>query len=207
MAQFVLQIGKVANRNKLFLICIYLCILNGCTNISTTQSKNAVSTHCNEKLHSIDIVDTLLSANYSILGYKHKDLVKSIGFTKRTPNIVYGGDYDSIFYAVKFQSDSIKFSHILEVEDIYTKDRNIILNNRNYRVVRIIVKDAIGNDFTDFMCDYRNAEFFENSNYILVKSVPSQWMSSAIFRFYQIIDKTNYVFYEIFMDESKYRWE
>lgn len=88
MAQSVLQIGVEVNQNRLFFILILLCILNGCTKVSNaTPPKNIISISSDGKLvGENNLVDTLLTINYSILGYKQEDLVKSKGFKKIIPS-------------------------------------------------------------------------------------------------------------------------
>lgn len=85
------------------------------------------------------------------------------------------------------------------------KDRNVIFNNKNCHVIRAVVKNSEESfDFTGFMSDYRDAEFYENNDCFLIKSIPSHWTGIILshFSFYQIIDKTKFVCYEIFMDIS-----
>jgi hypothetical protein len=187
----------------IFTLCVVAFLSRVCHN--DAPSLNATSLEKGASIESATFqtrVDTIFASVYSVLGYKHKDLICPKSFKKITPNVLYVSDQDSLFYEVKCDSNRIVFSHIYENNQKRTTDRNIILNNINCHIVRIIEKCSEDDfSFSDFMCDYKRAEFYESDNAILIKSVPEQWTGEMLshFRFCQFIDKRENICYELFI--------
>lgn len=192
MVQYVRQIGVVISQNKLSFFFLYLCILTGCANRERLQCDNIF----------INEVDTLfLDFNQSILSYKYKDLLINKGFKKIQPKLLIRNDVDSTVYELVYKSDTLSFSYNFNIDDRKVKDRNIIYNNQNCGVTRIMFNGDYPSLFNGFDYDYPNALFYENDSLILIKSISNISLDTSI-KLYQIVVKQKHKCYEFFVDEN-----
>ncbi len=108
---------------------------------------------------------------------------------------------DSLSFGFKIKKDTLKLSYQFSSTEKNKHDRNVIYNNKKNLLKKITIKDSTVFKFNGFMCDYKNANFYQNKNFILIKSRHDEWTGSINqFKFYQLIDKEKKICYEFFLN-------
>lgn len=177
-----------------FSFTVSLIILAGCKNEKKIIQAKKES----------DKIDTIIaSPNNIISNFNYCDLIASKGFTSIKLDTYNIPNIDSLSFGFRFKNDTLKLSYQFSNTNKNKQDRNVIYKNKKIFFKRIIIKDSATLSFNGFMCDYRNANFYSNVKYILIKSRPENWSGSINqFRFYQLIDKDKKLCYEFFLNEK-----
>lgn len=192
MVQLDNRIGVETNLKIINLTICCLCILIGCTN--NKQIKKELT---------CQFIDTIyLNTNDKIIEkYSVQDLVKNKDFSEYKPCYINVNSVDSTVYKFIYNSDTLLFSYNFNIKDKSQKDRDVILNGINCKIIRVIFNGDYPSIFNGFNYDYPNAQFYKNINLILVKSFSNVSLDHRI-KLYQIINKNTYVCYEFFVYED-----
>ncbi len=196
MELFETRIGVDKNhyRMKLYFgifACLFMSSIGmGCNNTSKFQRHSLKM--------AIDTVYYTDKLSFSLGHYSYCDFANLDSFNMIPAKVAFSSTMNESTYNVSYLKDKISF-----IYNFKNGNREIYVNSQQIPICRFIDKNEEF-IFDNFNCDYSNDYYYENDNYYLVSSVPSNWtgLITSKVRFVQLIDKKANKCFEFFVDIS-----